>query len=352
MGKIRGFLDGIRDGMLVGWACDDERPGLPLEIQVYEGKRLFAVGIADLVRDDLRHEAPGGRCAFAIAVELEDPEQIYVRANNVALQRSPGFSEASAQSPQQRRFETRAPSHQNALDIFEGAWASDLGPIFPGAISGSAAHFGPDERIDYAVRLFGKHGRLDGMRVLELGPLEGGHTFTLENLGASVLAIDSNPDAFLKCLITKEIAGNRNARFMLGDFVEYMMVTEQRFDLVFACGVLYHMSDPIRAVEAMARVTDRCFVWTHVYDDLTYDGPTRREFVREDFPTIPLFRLDYGATMNAKKFWGGNRPQAAWLRKEDMLKLFRHYGFSIIEAIDMPSANGHAAICFAASRPD
>ena len=113
------------------------------------------------------------------------------------------------------RFETRAPSHQNAVDIFAGRWASDLSPVLPGAISGDVPLFAETRPKAAAVGL-GRNGRLDGMRVLELGPLEGGHSYALEKLGADVLAIESNADAYLKCLIAKEITGIK-ARFMLGD---------------------------------------------------------------------------------------------------------------------------------------
>jgi hypothetical protein len=64
---------------------------------------------------------------------------------------------------------------------------------------------------------FGVRGRLDDMSLLELGPLEGAHTYQLEKLGAkSILAIEANVEAFLKCLITKEITGLQVAKFMLG----------------------------------------------------------------------------------------------------------------------------------------
>ena len=111
-------------------------------------------------------------------------------------------------------------------------------------------------RPRHAARLLGTNDRLDGMRVLELGPLEGAHTYQLEKLGAaSILAIEANADAFLKCLITKEILSLGAAKFVYGDFCEYLKETNEEFDLVFCCGVLYHMSDPIALIESIAKVT-------------------------------------------------------------------------------------------------
>src|SRR6187200_3094366 len=118
-----------------------------------------------------------------------------------------------------RKFEHRGPSHQNAVDIFQGKWASDFSEVCPGLRAGQRQLFTLDSRPRNAARLLGVNGRLDGMRVLELGPLEGAHTYQLEKLGAArVLAVEANAEAFLKCLITKEIADLRVAKFMHGDF--------------------------------------------------------------------------------------------------------------------------------------
>src|SRR6185312_3462803 len=90
------------------------------------------------------------------------------------------------------------PDAQRALDVFAGDWWSSL----PGACAGLKAGHLPlfaDERISWAVEAL---GGVEGKNVLELGPLEGGHTYMLEQAGAeSILAIEASTRAFLKCLI-------------------------------------------------------------------------------------------------------------------------------------------------------
>ena len=91
--------------------------------------------------------------------------------------------------------------------------------------------------------MLSKIGDYKGISVLELGPLEGGHAYMLEKAGVgSVLSIEANTRAFLKCLISKEIFGLNKCHFLLGDFTEYLNKLDEhiRFDLVFASGVLYH----------------------------------------------------------------------------------------------------------------
>jgi hypothetical protein len=109
-----------------------------------------------------------------------------------------------------------SPSDQKALDIFKGEWSSQL----PGACKELKAGTVPlfeDARMVWAAEQL---GGFSGQRVIELGPLEAGHTYMLESLGAeSILAVEANKRAFLKCLIVKEILRLNRSRFVLGDFV-------------------------------------------------------------------------------------------------------------------------------------
>ena len=88
------------------------------------------------------------------------------------------------------------PSKEASFRIFDGAWSSYV----PGFGPGGAPLF-DDERIR---RFEQQCGGFQGKRILELGPLEGGHTYMLSRAcAASVTAIESNTIAFLKCLIVQ-----------------------------------------------------------------------------------------------------------------------------------------------------
>jgi hypothetical protein len=82
-----------------------------------------------------------------------------------------------------QKFEIRAPRPQNAVDIFAGKSASTLAEVLPGGISAPSEVplFVTDERPRVAARALGNSdARFDGMSILELGPLEGGHSYQLE----------------------------------------------------------------------------------------------------------------------------------------------------------------------------
>lgn len=249
------------------------------------------------------------------------------------------------------KFELRAPSAQNLVDIFAGKWASDFSHVYPGLTAGTADLFVADPRPLLAARYLGTNGRLDGVEVLELGPLEGGHTYRLEQLGARVTAVEANCEAYLKCLLVKELLNLKNSRFLLGDFSLFLEESSKDFDLIFASGVLYHVPDPLRLIELIAKRTARCFVWSHYFDPGLYPGPKRTpRTVKHRMGNFTYHELEY-PDMNYGKFWGGNKPVASWLSKDDMLNAFRVFGFNSIEVVQEHTDHPHGAcMSFTAQR--
>ena len=243
------------------------------------------------------------------------------------------------------QFEHRAPSAQTAVDVFAGRWSSDLSRLLTVKNTGGADLFLNDPRPGLAAAAFGKGtGRLDRMRVLELGPLEGGHSYQLERLGAAhVTAVDTNVEAYLKCLIIKETLGLKRCSFLLGDALGFLLETNDKYDLVFCSGLLYELADPIGLIKAICAVTNRCFVWTHYYDaqnpnvqdrlarKVKVDGFKARYF--ENQPTANAAQVN------------------AWMEKDAMLDCFRHFGLDDISIVEnSPDHPNGPAMSFTASR--
>jgi hypothetical protein len=224
-----------------------------------------------------------------------------------------------------------APSAQNALDIFKGDWLSALPVPLTGLNAGSLPLFA-DERLRWGIQAL---GGVDGLRVLELGPLEGAHTWMLEQAGASsVVAIEANRRAYLKCLVVKELLGLQRARFLCGDFVEYLRDTSESFDLCLASGVLYHLADPAGLVARVARVAPRLFIWTQYYDQ---DAIARNPRVARRFTASApassegfvhtLYRFEYRRSRVFTSFCGGPASSSCWMTRDDILACCRHFGY-------------------------
>lgn len=127
-----------------------------------------------------------------------------------------------------------------------------------------------DDRVTWAVA---QAGGVHGARILEIGPLEGGHSYMLEKAGAAeVLAVEANTRSFLKCLCVKEVFQLRNARFLLGDCMSFMEQDRGGWDMVFASGILYHMKDPMGFLALLPKLAPKMLLCTHYFDERIVRG--------------------------------------------------------------------------------
>lgn len=252
---------------------------------------------------------------------------------------------------------TGPPTAQNAVDLFAGDWSSVL-PERVGADTGGFAGLFADGRIDWMVE---RLGGVAGLRILELGPLEGGHTYRLETEhdAAEIVAVEANRRAYLKCLVAKELLGTARSRFLLGDFNRYMAEAGPHFDLVVACGVLYHMENPAEHIKLLCGTADAVFVWTHYYDRQLIEAAGAH--VAEKFGVETevdyeghrhvLYRQDYLDALGWGGFCGAGNRYSNWLRLDDIYRLFDRYGFDITDtAFDQPTHQNGPAIAFLARR--
>src|SRR5581483_4461014 len=241
-----------------------------------------------------------------------------------------------------------APSAHNTLDIFEGEWYTSL-PADYRSLRAGATDFYQDPRLAWGLA---EMGDLTGKQVLELGPLEGAHTYMLEKAGCgAVTSIEGNPRAYLKCLVMKEVLGLQRSHFLCGDFVEYLRAAPPKVDAVIASGVLYHMTNPVELIHLISRVTDCVFFWTHYYDAAALAGQPqiRKKLTSQTNAEYQgfqhaLFRYEYWSSFGLRRFCGGPNPHAFWMEKQTILDCLRWVGFnSVVTNFDEPNhADGPA----------
>lgn len=252
-----------------------------------------------------------------------------------------------------RTFNVDVPGHRNAYDLFEGRWASDLSELVPDLpVGGGLPGFRADPRPRQAAEILGSDGRFEGYDILELGPLEGAHTCQFEALGAkSVTAVESNSEAFLKSLVVKNIAGLARSTFLLGDVSRHLAEPGPRYDLIFACGILYHMLDPLELLRLAAARSDRLFLWTHYYaaqPRLNRHVPRPVEHAGMRLNLHELVYRDRGLAT----FWGGNQSKTRWMELPDIIRVLAHHGLTETRIIaDDPDFVNGPAVTLAAWRP-
>jgi hypothetical protein len=251
-------------------------------------------------------------------------------------------------------YVAKAPSPQNAVDIFAGEWSSALPAPLTDVRAGPVPLF-TDDRVAWAIEQF---GGVAGRSVLELGPLEGGHTYLLANAGAQVTAIEAQTRAYLKCLISKELLGMSGARFLLGDCMEYLRDEPAHVDVCFASGVLYHMSNPVETIALLADVADRLYLWTHVYDEDIIRGSellsprfTHSEPMSYQGFEHTLYQFDYANSLSGKGFCGGAAEHSNWLTRRELFAALDRFGWQVGDiAFDTPDHPHGPALAVVATR--
>lgn len=225
------------------------------------------------------------------------------------------------------------PCDQNILDIFDGEWSSKLPDRYSLNTNPGNAPLFEDARVAWTEEMF---GLVSGLDVLELGPLEGGHSYMFQERGVnSVTAIEANTRAFLKCLCIKEILGLNKVNFMLGDFSAFLEETDSTFDLVFASGILYHMSNPVMLLKNISRVTRKLFLWTHYYDKDIVENSTDLDKKFTDIKSIVVdgkkydcAQQHYNESLGWGGFCGGGQPTSIWMTKDSLISALTDFGFT------------------------
>ena len=280
------------------------------------------------------------------------PEKHYVKFGRAEGRRYLlGQDESSAAS----EFAEGFPTDQSIVDIFGGEWSSSFPPSSKLVTTEGNAGLFEDLRIHELEK---RLGPVAGASVLELGPLEAAHTYMLHQMGAeSITAIETNKRAFLKCLAVKEIFELQRAKFLLGDGIEFLENANQDFDIILASGVLYHMTDPLRFLEALVAHSDKIFLWTQYYDQDIFR--TREDAKFFDAPHA----LDADETMFGAKriypeqalswtgFSGGHQPYAVWMTRQSIIDFFEKNGFSKLDfSSEDPNHPNGPAFAISASR--
>lgn len=231
------------------------------------------------------------------------------------------------------QYNSAFPHPQHILNLFENEWVSSFPHPFQSLKAGVYPLF-EDARIEWGIQQL---GGVENQKILELGPLEGGHSYMLQKQGAaSIVAVEANPRAYLRCLVVKQLMKLERVDFLFGDFNEYLRHHSDQFDMCFASGVLYHMKNPIELLALMAKKSRGIFLWTQYYDPEICSTPSlKSKFLAPHLKEVEgfkhaLYPFKYGSSRSWSTFIGGPAKTSCWLTRQDILKGLHHFGFTKI----------------------
>jgi hypothetical protein len=175
--------------------------------------------------------------------------------------------------------------------------------------------------------------------ILELGSLEGGHTFTLARHPhvERVLAVEGRLANIDKAKFISSLLGVSNVQFEHANLEQLQLVSLGHFDAVFCCRLLYHLPEPWKLISQAPLVAPRLFVWT-VYaneDEATIeiDGLRGREHL-EGGLNEPL---------------SGLSPKSFWLTLASLLELLKRSGYGKIDVLEKSQNPNGPAVTLAAT---
>ncbi|HEY7291245.1 MAG TPA: methyltransferase domain-containing protein [Vicinamibacterales bacterium] len=186
-------------------------------------------------------------------------------------------------------------------------------------------------------------GGLQGKRIVDLGCLEGGYTVEFARMGMDAVGLEVRPNNFANCRYVKERTSLPNLSFINDD--AWNVGKYGVFDVVFCCGLLYHLDRPVSFVRMLSGLCRKALIVnTHfatdqkstIYNlgDLTeHEGVSGRWFFEYDpgLDAKTVTDLKWASWSNAKSFW---------IRREHIANVLREAGFqSIFEQFDFMEGN-------------
>ncbi len=109
--------------------------------------------------------------------------------------------------------------------------------------------------------------------ILELGALEGSHTFRLASSGhvQRVVAIEGRYTNLRKAELVRQLLGITRVEFVNADLEVIDVRRLGYFDAIFASGILYHLAKPWLLLRQLTTVAPKLFLWTHYCSIATAD---------------------------------------------------------------------------------
>jgi tRNA (mo5U34)-methyltransferase len=163
---------------------------------------------------------------------------------------------------------------------------------------------------------------MSGMRVLDIGCAEGFFSFEAERRGArEVIAIDAHPDSIRRFNICRDALDSRATGFLTSIY-DVSARTFGTFDLVMFFGVLYHLRNPLAALERIVEVCKgTILLQTAGFEDAAIG----------DQPIAKFHPFGIESGPPEKRIWD---PTVLWIPNAACVKsMLEHVGFNEIRKI-------------------
>jgi SAM-dependent methyltransferase len=180
----------------------------------------------------------------------------------------------------------------------------------------------------------------DVRTILDLGCLEGGHTFALAaHPGVErVVGVEVRRANLRRAEYVRRVTRSHNVEFVAADLETFDLSSLGRFDAVFCSGLLYHLPRPWELLAGAAAVADRLFLWTHYTDTPTSDlcGYPGAGYAEHGLADV----------------LSGVSPVSFWPTRDGLLRMLADVGYTDTSVVlDDPAHQDGPVIALGAAKP-
>jgi hypothetical protein len=175
-------------------------------------------------------------------------------------------------------------------------------------------------------------GDVKGRRIADLACLEGGYALEFARMGMNALGIEVRPSNMENCHKVRNRAGLPNLEFAQDDV--WNIKNYGQFDIVFCCGILYHLDRPRAFVRLMGEVArDAVIINTHYApwegkSAFTLSGLEQNEGLTGRW--YHEHDLDDPVALDPLKWSSWTNRRSFWPVREALLQAIRDAGFDLI----------------------
>jgi SAM-dependent methyltransferase len=184
---------------------------------------------------------------------------------------------------------------------------------------GGTISLGQDHRIGQFFSAFPR-----AETILELGPMEGAQTVELLRRPhvRRIVGVEARASNIDKAKFVQGLLGITNVELIQANLEEFELRTLGKFDAVFCCGLLYHLSAPWKLIEQLANVSSNLFLWTHYSEDASADQ------------IINGFRGHFQPEGGADEPRSGLGPTSFWMTLGSLMRVLTRSGYKTIEVLE------------------
>jgi len=170
-------------------------------------------------------------------------------------------------------------------------------------------------------------------RIADLGCLEGGYSVYFARMGFQVLGLEVRESNIALCNYVKQNTNLPNMEFVQDN--AWNIAKYGAFDVMFCCGLLYHLDKPKIFLEVMARVTKKLIILQTHFSTSEENKRFKLSPLTENESLYGRWYTEFG---NDKEFlnreeskWAAwDNRRSFWIQREYLFQAIQDVGFDLV----------------------